>query len=292
MSLTVSATDVLAGLDFDGPAPPRWLPGEPFNAIDVRPGRVIVIGAPPAAGKTALIGQLTTQLLQLNPELTLLTCNVEMTPTELLLRQLSRLSGVELSKMTDRTMTPEERKHLNTGRETGQAVFERMHFLKPPFHFGTIKQAVKQHESELVVIDYIQRFAPSPATDATKNADSRRALDLMMNEVREVATWGACVFVISAVARQKSASGASGYGGLNMASLRGSSELEYGADSAYLLTRERRSEFAIMECVKNRNGEEVDIPLRFSGAVQLFTKGEPFDGFDDAVPLPTKGKKL
>ena len=288
----MSATDVLAGVDFDGPAPPRWLPGEPFGAMDVGPGRVVLIGGQPGAGKTALVGQLTTQLLHLNPGLKLLTCNVEMTPTELLLRQLSRLSGVELSKMTDRMMTPEERKRLDTGRESGQAVFGRMHFLKPPFHFGNIKQAVGEHESELVVIDYIQRFAPSPVKGTPKDGDSRRALEGMMNEVREVATWGACVFVISAVARQKSASGASGYGGLNMASLRGSSELEYGADSAYLLTRERRSEFAALECVKNRNGEEVDIPLRFSGAVQLFTQGEPFDGFDEAVPKPAKGKKL
>ena len=54
---------------------------------------------------------------------------------------------------------------------------------------------------------------------------------------------GAVVLVASAVARQKGKTG-SNYRGLNLASFRGSSELEYGCDSAFLLEPDEVDEIA------------------------------------------------
>ena len=38
--------------------PTRWTPPPPFESVDLRPGRVALIGAPPGSGKTTLALQM------------------------------------------------------------------------------------------------------------------------------------------------------------------------------------------------------------------------------------------
>ena len=66
----ITAADVAlsAAFDPDAPAPPRYNPGSAFEALDIRPGRVVLIGAPPGAGKTALVLQLAAGVLQHHSE--------------------------------------------------------------------------------------------------------------------------------------------------------------------------------------------------------------------------------
>jgi len=63
---------------------------------------------------------------------------------------------------------------------------------------------------------------------------------------------------------------------LNLASFRESSELEYGADDAFLLVREDPETAGPMtlKYVKSRHGEPLDIPLRFFGATQRFDRAD------------------
>ena len=126
----------------------------------------------------------------------------------------------------------------------------------------------------------MQRFCTGDDGDRIK-------LDKLMTGVRALATAGAGVLLVSSVLRQKSKTGSSTYQGLSLAAFRGSAELEFGADSAYLLHAEKDGT-AALECVKSRFGRQRDIALRFDGALQTFTEGNPLDWFDSAKPEPRK----
>ena len=125
------------------------------------------------------------------------------------------------------------------------------------------------------MVDYVQRFTAGDKDDRVK-------LDAVMGEVRTLAGQGAAVLVISSVARQKNSRGSSTYQGLSLAAFRGSAELEFGCDSAFLLHADPRSGVARLENVKERFGQLRDIPLRFCGAFQRFDAGDILDGYDAA----------
>lgn len=67
--------------------------------------------------------------------------------------------------------------------------------------------------------------------------------------------------------------------GLSLASFRESSELEFGADDAFILTASDKTEPGThtLRHLKSRNGECRDVSLRFEGPLQRFTPvaGEP-----------------
>ena len=71
------------------------------------------------------------------------------------------------------------------------------------------------------------------------------------------------------MARQKDRNGSS-YSSLNLASFRGSSELEYGADSAFLFDANRETGLVTMKCEKNRFGDLTDIVAAFDPRKQSF----------------------
>ncbi|HXD85755.1 MAG TPA: hypothetical protein VN641_04635, partial [Urbifossiella sp.] len=98
---------------------------------------------------------------------------------------------------------------------------------------------------------------------------------------------GAGVVLISSVTRQKGRNGCSTYAGLNMASFRGSAELEFGADSAFILHADAKSGVAVLKDEKQRFRIQKDIHLRFDGPRQSFAAGDPLDLYDAA---DSKGK--
>ena len=83
--------DVLSG------KPPTLYPvgtGE-LARIEIGPGLVTLIGGAPGAGKTALTLQWVLDALSATPSLKALVCNVEMSPSTLLDRQLARLADID-----------------------------------------------------------------------------------------------------------------------------------------------------------------------------------------------------
>jgi hypothetical protein len=80
-----------------GDPPVRYTLAPPFDALDVRPGRLILFGGAPGSGKTAALMQIGIDLLRLNPAARLLVANVEMVPALLVERIVSRLSAVSLT---------------------------------------------------------------------------------------------------------------------------------------------------------------------------------------------------
>lgn len=270
-----------AALDLDR-KPERWQSGPPFDRVDMRPGRVVMIGAPPGAGKTTLALQLVSNILAAHSNLSAMVANVEMAPEALVEKLLARLARVNIDAIQNRELLVDERRRIETAKFEHAALLDRIGFLDNPFTLAHLADVMLESSSRLAVIDYAQRFG------GTGN-DDRAKLDDLMTGVRALATAGAGVVLISSVSRQKSANGSSTYSGLGMASFRGSSELEFGCDSAYILDASSEG-IATLVGVKNRYGAVRNTPLRFDGGLQTFSPGCDLDAFD-AADLPTHRSK-
>jgi replicative DNA helicase len=106
--------------------------------------------------------------------------------------------------------------------------------------------------------------------------------------LRQFADAGTAVLVLSAIGRTKDSKGRSSYAGdgLNLASFRESSELEFGADDAFILTPDDDQGDAVtLRHLKSRYGECRDIEVTFDRQHQRFASAE-----GDQGPRPDAAK--
>jgi replicative DNA helicase len=268
-----------------GQPPVRFKLTEPFAALDVRPGRLILFGGAPGSGKTAALLQVGIDLLRLNESARLLVANVEMAPPLLVERIASCLSAVPLSAIADRTLTQDQLGRVRAAVDALAPIAGRLAFLQAPFALEHIAAAGTAFGASALVLDYIQRFTVG---DGSK--DKREQLETAATVLRRFCDAGAAVLVASAVARHRNAGGST-YTGLNMASFRGSSELEYGTDAAYLLVPGNAGAITL-QCEKNRYAPVADIVTQFDPTTQTFTlTPSGLNAFDAATPAPTRGHK-
>jgi replicative DNA helicase len=242
--------------------------------LEIGPGIVWLLGGAPGAGKTALAMQLLLDALRLTPALRAAVCNVEMPPAMLLDRQLARLSGVDLSTIRHRRLTADHAGRVDQGLATLEPLAERLCFVRPPFDLENVAATADAFDAGLLLLDYIQRIGPPG-----EHGDRRGAVDATMNYLRQFADAGVAVMVISAVGRGRDSKGRSSYAeGLSLASFRESSELEFGADDAFILAPNEDSDSVTLRHLKSRHGEAKDIDLEFDGKLQRFTpRREPAD---------------
>jgi hypothetical protein len=242
--------------------------GSDIGKFQFGPGDVVMIGAPPAAGKTAFCGQVVFDALRMAGQegLRLLIANVEMSPEALLTRQLSRTSTVSYSYLQFRDYCEDAKPRIENAIAELRKLIPRVEFLRPPFTLQHLRERAEDFEANVVLVDYAQRF-----TTEGKQTDLRTQTNAVMDCCRLLADQGRAVIVVSALSRQKS-SGGSTYDSksLGLASFRESSELEYGADSAWLLLREPNSEQVELRQVKNRTGRLATLQLLFDGNRQSF----------------------
>lgn len=281
------AADVLDGWRDDvltGKAPVLYpLGAGELARIEAGPGLVTLIGGAPGAGKTAFTMQAAVDALRLTPALRALVCNVEMPPAVLLDRQLARLAGVDLTTIRYRKLGAEHAGRIADGMATLEAVADRLCFVRPPFDLGNVAAAADAFGAGLLLLDYIQRIDPPGAAD-----EARHRVNKLMDYLRQFADAGVAVLVISAVTRSKDSKGRSSYAGdgLNLASFRESSELEFGADDAFILhPDDDDGEGALVKLkhLKSRHGGCRTLTLRFDRARQSFA---PADS-----PPPTRAER-
>ncbi len=269
----LAAADVLHGWRDDvlSGKPPTFFPigeGE-LSRLEIGPGLVTLLGGAPGAGKTAFVMQAVVDALRLTPTLRAVVCNIEMPPAVLLDRQLARLSGVDLTTIRYRRLTEEHAERINAGLNTLDELAERLAFVRPPFDLANIAAVADEFDAGLIVLDYIQRIQPPG-----EHGDKRGSVDATMSHLRAFADAGVAVIVLSAVGRTKDKAGRSSYSGdgLNLASFRESSELEFGADDAFILTPDDAADDeVILRHLKSRNGACREVRLQFNGALQRFT---------------------
>lgn len=238
-----------------------------LETIQVGPGLITLLGGAPGAGKTALSMQLLIDALRLTPNLRAVVCNVEMPPAELLNRQLARLSGVDLSIIRRRQLTAEHSERISAARATLGPLAERLCFVRSPFDLANVAAVADAFDGSLLLLDYLQRIAPPG-----KHSDKRLSVNSVMDSLRAFADASYAILAIAAVGRTKDGKGRSSYDptGLGLASFKESGELEYGADSAYLLSPDKAGDTVTLRCLKDRYGEPVDIPFRFDRRRQRF----------------------
>lgn len=239
-----------------------------LDRIQVGPRLVTLLGGAPGSGKTALAMQCVIDALRFDTELRACVCNVEMSPDSLVERQVARLSGIELTTLRSRQIDAEYALQLANALETLETVVERLVFVRPPFNLATVAETAEKSGAELILLDYIQRIPPPGP-----QGDRRGTVDAAMSYLRGFADRGAAVIVIAAVSRSKDRQGRPSYSeGLNLASFRESSELEFGADDAFLLLPDTDQPREVrLRHLKSRYGEMKDIQLRFDGRVQRFS---------------------
>jgi len=269
--------DVLSG------TPPVFYPvgqGD-LERIEIGPGRVLLLGGAPGAGKSAFTMQAVVDALRITPTLRALICNVEMTPAVLMDRQLARLSGIDLNTIRYRKLGVEHGERIDGAMQTLESLAERLCFVRPPFNLANVAASADAFGAELIVLDYIQRIPPP----GNHNGDKRGSVDATMDYLRQFADADVAVVVVAAVARSKDSKGRSSYdgGSLNLASFRESSELEFGADDAFILVNDGDDETGvILKHLKARHTEAMDIELEFDRPRQRFVPR--------TTSMPTSGK--
>src|SRR5262249_41369600 len=161
--------------------------------------------------------------LRLTPDQRAVVCNVEMSPSVLLDRQLARLSGVDLSLIRHRKISEAHADRIDQAMNTLDALAERLAFVTPPFDLANVAATADAFNAGLILLDYVQRIPPPG-----DHGDKRGSVNATMSYLREFADAGTAVIVISAIGRTKDNKGRSSYAGegLNLASFRESSELE------------------------------------------------------------------
>jgi len=249
-----------------------------LSRIEVGPQLVTLLGGPPGAGKTAFTMQLAVDGLRLNPDLRAVVCNIEMPASVLLDRQLARLSGISAEIIRYRRLDASHADRLDRGMNTLETIADRLCFVRPPFDLANVAATADEFGGRLLLLDYIQRIPPPG-----QHGDRRSSVDATMNYLRQFADAGVAVVVVAAVARQKDSRGRSSYGGdtLTLASFRESSELEFGADDAFILAPDDKSEDVVtLRHLKARHTEPRDIRLRFDRQCQSFSA--------DSAPKPAQ----
>ena len=268
-----TAADVFDGWrdDLLTGTPPMFYPigdGE-LARLELGPGLVTLFGGAPGAGKTAFTMQAACDALRLTPTLRALVANVEMPPSVLLDRQLARLAGIPAELIRRRTAGRFARRAARRRLATLESFADRLAFVRPPFTLDNVAAAADAFDAGLLLLDYAQRILPPG-----EHGDRRNSVNALMDYLRQFADAGVAVLVVAAVGRTKDAKGRSSYAadGLNLASFRESSELEFGADDAFILAPDAKdAELVTLRHLKSRHGETRDLPLHFDKARQAFT---------------------
>jgi replicative DNA helicase len=269
----VSAADALAPWrdDLLSGKPPVLFPAGTggLARVEIGPGLVTLLGGAPGAGKTAFAMQLVVDALRLTETVRAVVCNVEMPPAVLLDRQFARLSGIDLTAIRHRRVGAEHSDRIDQALHTLEPLAERLAFVRPPFDLANVAATADAFDAHLLLLDYIQRLPPPG-----EHGDKRGAVNATMDHLRRFADAGTAVLVISAIGRTRDSKGRSSYSGegLSLASFRESSELEFGADDAFILTADDDQGDAVtLRHLKSRHGECRDIELTFHRRHQRFT---------------------
>ena len=192
-----------------------------------------ILAAEPGAGKTALALNIASNIARTAAPV--IYASFDETADRLALKVLAARSGICMSDMTAGKVPLA--KVAEAFEQYGTSL-ERLSFMPadssitPTDLIEQLRDRLAHHKasSGLLVVDYLQPWAAVMA--AGKHTEFRMAVGAVALELRRVAVETRCpVLLISAQNR-------TGQGTASMTSLRESSDLEYGADSIMLLTRD------------------------------------------------------
>lgn len=285
----VTGTEAVAGWRdgvLSGAAPVLYDVGGPsWSPIEIGPGLITLLGGAPGAGKTALAMQWLFEALDRTKDLRAVIANVEMSPAVLMDRQLARMAGLSATDIRFRRFD-REATAVKRGVDKIGLIAERMAFLKPPFSLENVAAVADDCDATVIILDYIQRF-----TAPGEYGSPRESMTAIMAHLRQFADADRAILVLSAVTRGRSEKGSTyDRDSLSLASFRESSEIEYSADAAWLISDNDKK--LHLDCLKNRHGETPSLVLNFDKSRQTFTLASEFSGRIVEQPQFAKPKRL
>ncbi len=207
---------------------------------------------------------------------------------------LARLSDVPLTTIRRRQTVPADIEPLGKAVMRISQVVDRLGFVKGPYHLDRIAGAADDHQADLIVLDYAQRLDLPGRFNGM-----REKINALMGTMRQFADADIGIIAAAALTRSRDGKGRSSYDGkhLSLASFRESSELEYGADDAFLLYEtEPGADHAdpvrlmTLNHAKSRDGETKDLVLRFHRRFQRFEDAGTFNIAVKAVSSSTAAR--
>lgn len=241
--------------------------GDDLEGFELGPGKITVVGAPPGTGKTSLASQAAFAAIEHHPDLRLTIANAEMDPGILLRREMSRRSGVNYQKLRFATYDAEEKLRLQDAGMALTPLMKRTELMTPPYQIERLVEGLPSTPG-LLVLDYLQKFR--------SHKEAIEGIEAVMGMLRWVAMSGWAILALSSTARQDGGSkgGKHDASKLDMGSFRGSGEIEFQADAAYVL-RDLSGDAdgdrdMQLDCVKNRHGARASIELVFRASEMRF----------------------
>lgn len=230
--------------------------GPELRGMEVAPGLITIIGAGPGAGKTALVMQSTFAALERDESLRAVIANAEMEFSVLLRRELTRTTAISSDKIRFGNLTEQELATITMASCDLIPRLDRVTAMTDKFSLVGLEMLCSKPPG-ILVVDYLQKFAPH-------DVEPRIGVGQVMQLLRKLAKLRWAVIAISATSRP--VKGAK----LTMNSLRESSEIEYNADSIYLMNDNGPTDGLeyvrqiTLNHAKNRHGSQVDIRLEFN----------------------------
>lgn len=241
-----------------------------FQGLELAPGQICTIGAPPATGKTCAAMQVVFEVLSLNPRVDAFIMNGESSFAAIAMRELSRRSGVSTRRMRLGTMSEADRVEIERVKPSMLSDLQRVRWLGADATITEALLKLRDEEPGLLVVDYLQKLCPS-------SGDAKQGIQEMLNDLRSLCHADWAVLVLSATNRA-SASFKDKQKAAMQAGFRDSSEIEFQSDAAYIITidegqdEDEPSPIMTFACVKNRWDMQQDLQLRFIKQEQRFER--------------------
>lgn len=266
----VDGVDALCGFYEDltrGPVDPvaRFGFSRIDDALTIAGGKLVVVGARPSVGKSALLLHLALNAIDAGRRVLLVS--LEMSETEIIGRMVSRKSGVPAGRISSRNLSgselervaesfallPGDRFRLSTKAQTPQDV--RREALRMRADGGL----------DLVVVDYLQLMTPGQ-----KAGNRTEAVGIISRGLKMLAMeLGVPVLTASQLSRASERNDAP-----RLSDLRESGSIEQDADAVILLHAPDEKEKPARQLIlaKNRQGRCGGFDLIFDGARMLFAE--------------------
>ena len=227
------------------------------------PGELVLIGARPGVGKTALACQWGRRTAKAGAGV--LFVSREMTRVALVRRLLVQESGVRASALKTGEMSEIERDMLTGAIERLRYLpFKISSSIRSVEELGIAVAAYEPRRLGLVVVDYLQLMRGGDFKD------KRSTIEYVSAALKDLAIrYEIPVLVLSSLRRLAKRKDGSTEPP-DMADLRESGELEHDGDLVFIMTREFNADTADLIVAKNRDGRVGRIKLSFKGELMYF----------------------
>jgi replicative DNA helicase len=235
----------------------------------LRPGQLVVVGARPSVGKSAFALDLARHAA-LRLQLPSLLITLEMSRPEIMLRLLAAEAGVPLDLLSTGNLWENDWSRLTEALPRileGRLFIDDTATLTLPQIRARVRQYRRQHDVQLVVVDYLQLVSGARVENRqTEVADLSRGLKLAAK------TSGVPIVALSQLNR---ASDQRMGKRPQLSDLRESGAIEQDSDIVMLLHRDLTESPEVAEqteliLAKNRNGPVGSVPLMFQAGYTRF----------------------